>query len=333
MLEALHSRRSAFGGPIAGLLILMAPAMAAGEARNDGAVDDNYRLSRLDGPAADRQQGVGHAPSVPGTTVEALEALFARIGYRLDRVRERGIVPRLLVREMPRDLSELHDVQRRKAVFIRVALPLILETNEAILRDRARIERLRAARAGDGRLPAREVRWLWETFAAYGVEPFDFEKLLRRVDIVPPSIAVAQAAEETGWGTSRFVRQGNALFGERIYRGTNGMVPRRIAPGHRFRVRRFGQLLAAVSAYAANLNTHFAYAEFRAARAAMRTAGSGFDAALLAGRLGLYSERRQAHIATVRAIIRTNSLIELDDLRLAPGLPRFAAIPPTRVSN
>ena len=331
MLEALHSRRIALGGCIAGLLIF--PALAGAETRNGGAVDGSYRLSRLGGPAAHLRQRV---PSVPSTTVEALEALFADIGYHLDRVRERGIVPRLLVREMPRNLSELRDVERRKAMFIRIALPLILETNEAILRDRVRIERLRTAHARDGLLPASGNRWLWEVFVVYGVKPFDFEELLRRVDIIPPSIAVAQAAEETGWGTSRFVRHGNALFGERMYRGTGGMMPRRIPEGHSFRIRRFGRLLAAVDAYASNLNTHPAYAAFRAERGAMRVVAAGFDVAVLAGGLEAYSERRQAYIETVRAIIRTNELTGLDHLRLDTGLPRFArgpALDATRLSN
>ena len=151
--------------------------------------------------------------------------------------------------------------------------------------------------------------------------------MLRRVDIIPPSLAVAQAAEETGWGTSRFVRHGNALFGERIYRGTDGMVPHRIPKGPSFRVRRFGHLLAAVGAYASNLNTHPAYAGFRAERGTMRAARNRFDAPVLAGSLEAYSERREAYIETLRAIIRTNALTEFDRLRLESGRPRFAEAP------
>ena len=324
MLEALHFRRIAAIASIGGLSFLMAAAPVAAETRSGGPDDKTYRLSRLDGPAVYPRQ---ESPPVPATTVEALETLFAHIGYHLDRVRERGVVPRLLVREMPGDLSKLRDIDRRKAMFIRIALPLILETNEAILRDRARIERLRAARNRNGPLPVREAWWLWDTFVAYGVRPFDFEELLRRVDIIPPSIAIAQAAEETGWGTSRFVRHGNALFGERIYRGTNGMVPRRLQEGHSFRVRSFGQLLAAVGAYAANLNTHPAYVAFRAKREAMRIAHSRFDVPALTRGLEAYSERRQAYIETLRAIIRINALTGFDHLRLDSGRPRFAQAP------
>ena len=324
MLQALTYRQIALGALTACLSIFLAAAPAGAEARDGGAVRENYRMSHLEGSAAYSGRRVPRAPSVSGTTVKSLEALFADIGYHLNRVREHGIVPRLLVREMPRDLSKLNDIERRKAVFIRIALPLILETNEAILRDRTRIERLRAAQDRDGALPAGDARWLWETFSAYGVEPYRFDELLRRADIIPPSLAVAQAAEETGWGTSRFVRHGNALFGERVYRGTSGMVPRGIPEGHSFRVRSFGRLLSAVGAYAANLNTHPAYAAFRATRGAMRAAGRGFDAPALAGGLKAYSERRQAYIETLRAIMRTNALTEFDGLRLDTGSPRFA---------
>ena len=336
MRKAHNCRQIALGALTVGLSVFLVTAPVGAETRSGEAVHETYRMSRLDGPAAHPGRRVPHEPSLSGTTVKSLEALFANIGYHLDRVREQGIVPRLLVREMPRDLSELRDIERRKAVFIRIALPLILETNEAILRDRSRIERLRAARDRDGVLPVRDARWLWKTFATYGVEPFRFEELLRRVDIIPPSLAVAQAAEETGWGTSRFVRHGNALFGERVYRGTSGMVPLGIPEGDRFRVRRFGRLLSAVGAYAANLNTHPAYAAFRARRGGMREAGRRFDAPTLAGGLEAYSERREAYIETVRAIMRTNALTEFDHLRLDAGQPRFAeasAGGPARLSN
>lgn len=336
MLQDLNCRQIGFVALTAGLSIFLATVPVGAETRNGEEGPESYRMSRLDGPAAHPQRRVPREPSVSGTTVKSLEALFADIGYHLDRVREQGVVPRLLVREMPRDLSKLRNIERRKAVFIRIALPLILETNEAIMRDRTRIERLRAARDRDGMLPVRDVRWLWETFATYGVKPFQFEELLRRADIIPPSLAVAQAAEETGWGTSRFVRHGNALFGERIYRGTAGMVPRRIPEGDSFRVRRFGRLLAAVGAYAGNLNTHPAYTVFRSRRGAMREAGRGFDAPALAGGLQAYSERRQAYIETLRAIMRTNALTEFDHVRLDAGQPRFAKASgdgPVRLSN
>ena len=260
-------------GWFAGLLTALVPAVAGAEPRDTRDIGGEFRLTFLERSGSPGLRAGLRARVEPGASAEALEALFARLDYRLDRVRERGVAPRLLVRRMPQGLSDLREAERRKALFIRIALPLILTANEAILGDRARIERLAALRGRGRELPAGEARWLWHAFAAYRVEPPDFAELLTRVDIVPPSLAVAQAAEETGWGTSRFVRSGNALFGERTYKGKDGMVPRRIPPGDKFRIRRFGQLLAAVDAYVSNLNTHPAYAGFRARRSEMRADG------------------------------------------------------------
>ena len=307
--------------------VALVPSVAVAETGTARMGDGGFRLSYLERSPVESLRTFDLGRRAPGRNVEALEALFARLDYRLDRVRERGVVPRLLVRRMPDGLSRMRGTERRKALFIRIALPLILTTNEAILRDRNRIESLRSVYVRDGALPASEARWLWHVFAAYRVEPFDFAELLSRVDIVPPSLAVAQAAEETGWGTSRFVRRGNAMFGERTWKSANGMVPRRIPPGDKFRIRRFSQLLAAVAAYVSNLNTHPAYVAFRARRGEMRRAKGVLDASALAGGLEAYSVRRQAYVQTVRAIIRTNALADLDRLELESGLPQFATGP------
>ena len=326
-LGGLRCWRAVRLGRFAGLLTALLPAVAGAEPSDIRDVAGEYRLSFLERSAPSEAQAAGQVLVKQGVSAEALEALFARLDYRLDRVRERGVAPRVLVRRMPDGLSDLRETKRRKALFIRIALPLILTANEAILRDRERLERLRAMLGRGRTLPAAEARWLWHIFHTYRVEPFDFVELLSRIDIVPPSLAVAQAAEETGWGTSRFVRRGNALFGERTYKSRTGMVPRRIPPGDNFRIRSFGQLLAAVGAYVWNLNTHPAYAEFRARRGAMRAAEGGLDATALAGGLEAYSVRRQAYVETVRTIMRTNALAELDHVKLDPGLPRFARVP------
>lgn len=320
----MRSWRTVRRGWFVTLSIALIPAVAGAEAFSARTVGGGLQLSYLERSTVPEWRD--HAPLrfAPGRTVEALEALFARLDYRLDRVRERGVVPRLLVRRMPHGLSGLREVDRRKALFIRITLPLILTANEAILRDRRRIERLRSARIRHGLLPAGEERWLLHVFATYKVEPSRFGELLSRVDIVPPSLALAQAAEETGWGTSRFVRRGNALFGERTFKGGKGMVPRRKPPGDNFRIRRFGQLLAAVDAYVSNLNSHPAYAKFRARRSEMRAAKGTLDATALAAGLEAYSVRRHAYVETVRTIIRTNALAELDRLTLESGMPRFA---------
>ena len=119
----------------------------------------------------------------------------------------------------------------------------------------------------------------------YGTDPFDVQELLNRMDVVPPSLALAQAAEESGWGTSRFARQGNALFGQYTYNAKPGIVPAQRDADRRHRVRSHDNLLAAVRAYVHNLNSHWAYEDFRRKRSRLRRAGETISGYVLAGEL------------------------------------------------
>ena len=256
---------------------------------------------------------------------DKLSLLFKRIDYRLDGVRQHGTVPRRFLANLPSDLREIRMAGERKVMFIKTALPLILHVNELILRDRDQIEIL-AARLEDGEtLGADENDWLAEKAEEYGLEKFDLAKMLRRVDIIPPSLALAQSAEESGWGTSRFAQQGNALFGQRIFKGANGIVPKRRDKGKTHRVGAFSHLIEGVKSYARNLNGHRAYKKFRAVRARLRRGGQSLDGNRLAGTLTAYSERGLAYVRTIRAIIRVNQLHQYDKARLGDRItPRPA---------
>jgi Bax protein len=247
--------------------------------------------------------------------------LFKRIDYRLERVKRQGEVPRLFFASLPRDMSDMDRPRARKALFIRAALPLILFVNETIREDRLRIKSLRELEEAGVELIGADLRWRDATAEAYGAAPGDYDALLERVDIVPPSLAIAQAAEESGWGTSRFAREGNALFGQRIFRGRAGLVPRQRDKGKRHRVRAFDLLIHGVEAYVFNLNTHPAYKAFRAARAEMRRRGTPLDGYALAGALTKYSERRGEYVRSVRTIIRVNGLRSFDRVRLGMRVP------------
>ena len=151
----------------------------------------------------------------------------------------------------------------------------------------------------------------------YGLDSLDFDALLKRVDIVPPSLAIAQAAEESGWGTSRFAREGNALFGQRAYKASKkGIVPKERPDGTNFRVRAFDHLIDGVKAYVHNLNSHFAYEDFRDLRATLRAETGHIDGYALAGSLLRYSERGEDYINTIRVIMRVNSLQVFDSAKL-----------------
>ncbi len=243
--------------------------------------------------------------------------LFRQIGYEIDGVRTHGEVPRLFLASLPSDLRELAGVSKRKITFIKSTLPLILHVNELILQDRARLKSIHKRVTQSAEISADNKAWLEEIAELYGADRPDPEALLRRVDIIPPSLAIAQAAEESGWGTSRFAREGNALFGQRAYRAhEKGIVPHDRGEGEAFKVRAYDHLIDGVKAYVHNLNSHFAYKDFRAARAAMRAETDVVDGYHLAGALQRYSERGADYISTIRLIMRANTLTVFDRARL-----------------
>lgn len=257
------------------------------------------------------------ATVTPVASTGKLWDLFRDIGYEIDGVRNNGEVPRLFLASLPEDLRKLRTVSKKKITFIKSTLPLILHVNELILHDRKRLEAIRAEiRAGQS-LASVDRLWLNELAEVYGADDADPGTLLKRVDIIPPSLAIAQAAEESGWGTSRFAREGNALFGQRAYKpGRKGIVPKEREQGKSFKVRAFDHLIDGVKAYAHNLNSHFAYDDFRDARADMRAETGKIDGYRLAGALLRYSERGKDYIDTIRLIMRANTLKVFDGARL-----------------
>ena len=165
----------------------------------------------------------------------------------------------------------MNSVTERKQLFIKAILPIVLQANERILEDR---RRLIALAESDQPLSAEDSAWVAELAARYDTEPSDMKTLVRRVDIVPPSLAIAQGAEESGWGTSRFAVEANAVFGQWTFRKGSGVVPERRDANKRHEVKSFGGLRQSVAAYMHNLNIHWAYKEFRQARHKVRIAGS-----------------------------------------------------------
>lgn len=244
----------------------------------------------------------------------ALAARFESDGYDWDSVLAGDApVPEVSVRTLPKDLARVQDLELKKSLFFRSLLPMALQVNREIGVERKRVLRLKKALAAGRSLDIVDEAWLVATAEAYGGDPTDLDDLLRRVDGVPPSLVLAQAAEESGWGTSRFVREGNALFGQYTWSdGHDGIVPGDNAEGDTIRrVRVFANVKAAVASYAHNLNSHPAYENFRRKRA---SGGSGYE---LIAALDRYSERRSEYVATIRTIMRVNRLAAVDQAELA----------------
>lgn len=259
------------------------------------------------------------------TDAGQLVAIMDGMGYAIAPSRRNAKVPRLWLRQLPPDLAGIADIDARKRTFLRILLPLVLAANEHVLVQRSRLEGLRRKLAR-GPLSPGERRWLAGLAAHYGLalhDPgptaADIDLLLRRVDAVPPSLALAQAAVESAWGTSRLARRGNALFGQ-ISSGEDAIAPR----GHGnppFRFARFDSLRASVDAYVANLDSHPAYREFRRLRAAERKAGHRPDGRALAATLTAYAGTGKAYVKTLQRVIDDNRLAAYDGATLADSRP------------
>ena len=253
----------------------------------------------------------------PSKSVGALLARFEQAGYQLAAVRDDDHhVPRIYVENLPTDLAELTSPQERKRVFIATMLPLILRVNEEILADRERVLSLKDQIDVGVELQEADHSWLHTVAERYEAGPYEFADLMQRIDIVPPSLALAQAAEESGWGTSRFAQEGNALFGQYTFKEGFGMEPLERSDDRQHFIKVYSSLIDTVRSYMHNLNYHSAYREFRQQRAALRIAGRPVTGDDLAKELRRYSERGNDYIRTLRQIIRVNALDRLDDARL-----------------
>ena len=215
------------------------------------------------------------------------------------------------------DFSGYSDVKQKKTAFFDYMMPLVSAANQPIIEQRA--ELLEMAADAD-QLSFFQQRNLLQLADRYGVKAEAAEnqqvidQLLLRVAPLPPSLVLAQAAIESAWGTSRFARQGNNLFGQWCYQKGCGLVPLRRSADSKHEVAKFDSVAAAVEAYLHNLNTHRAYKDLRLLRAELSTAESSANGHQLAQTLLYYSELRQVYVDEVQAVIRINKLHGYDEL-------------------
>ncbi len=226
-------------------------------------------------------------------------------------------VPRFFVEDLPDDFNEPMVVSERKQLFVRTVLPLVLKANEEVTAERRRLIAIEEQLSSGREIPESDQLWLENLADKYRAAPNDFPTLLRRVDAISPTLALAQSIEESGWGRSRFARLGNALFGQRAWSKGAGFVPEKRGDGETFEVRAFDTLLDSVRSYVLNLNRHHAYDDYRAARAQMRAREVELNASRLAETLINYSERRGAYVDTIQKLIASNRLHNFESARLS----------------
>ena len=243
-----------------------------------------------------------------------LYQLFEDTKYKLSDVRINKIAKPVEIGKLPYELKEIQNVKKRKELFIQIVLPLILEENNKILLDRTKL----FAILNKNNNSKSDNEWLIKKFKQYGVTKKDIPTLKRRMDIIPPSMAIAQAAKETGWGTSRFALEGNALFGQWTYTD-KGIKPAAADAGTKHKVMMFNVLKSSVRAYARNLNTHKSYKEMRYVRAIQRDNVGKLMSLELVDYLDKYAETGKEYTVILKKIIEQNSLTDFDDVKILPN--------------
>ena len=244
-----------------------------------------------------------------------LDQLFKDTKYSLKEVRKTKLVnPGNSIYLLPKEIKQIESTKKRKEFFVQIVLPLILEENYSIRLDRKRLFVI----LNKNNNTESERKWLKNKFKQYGVVNQDFTTLKIRMDEIPVSLAIAQAAKETGWGTSRFALEGNALFGQWTWNG-DGIKPASASSETTHKVMKFKILQASVRAYQRNLNTHSSYKEFREARAIQRDNDGKLNSLELVKYLNKYAETGKEYTEVLKKIIEQNSLTDFDGVKLLPS--------------
>ncbi len=250
-----------------------------------------------------------------------LEQLFKETNYNLKDIRKNKIVKPIALDLLPKEIKFIESTKKRKELFIKIVLPLILEENNIIKLDRKRLFVI----LNKNNNSKSERDWLNKKFKQYGVVNRDLTTLKIRMDEIPVSLAIAQAAKETGWGTSRFALEGNALFGQWTYSG-EGIKPAKSDSDSSHKVMKFKVLQASVRAYQRNLNTHSSYKGFREARAIQRDNYGELNSLELVRFLDKYAETGDEYTEILIKIIKQNSLNDFDDSQLLPTSEKLKKI-------
>ncbi len=294
-----------------------------------GNSDDNATASSMSHPSTiHRFYEIIDESKLPQRTVstraiEDLNQLFASIGYN-KKVWDVGVeIPRLYLQRIScrwHVQSSKIAVKQKKEIFFKLMLPAILRANELIL-----LERNQLLHHMNDPVDAEENDWLLDLAKKYKVVPKErsnsvsdeeIAMLLRRVDMIPPSLALAQAAEESGWATSRFAREGNALFGQWTF-GKKAMIPKeqRTELGN-YGLARFDSPQESINAYMRNLNSNRAYIKLRYKREELRESGAEITGLALSETLDKYSERGVEYVEGLKKLITHNRLERFDRAKL-----------------
>ena len=242
-------------------------------------------------------------------------SLFEDVEYDLSTVRYQKKVKPIYFTQFPKDLDEIKDTKLKKETFIKIVLPLVVAENEKILDDRFKLKKILSRKITTDK----EKAWLRQKLREYKVKNSDMSELKRRMDIIPVSIALAQAAKESGWGTSRFALEGNAIFGQWTWTG-QGIEPLNKGKHEGHKILRFPILRASVKAYKNNLNTHKGYSNFREKRASLRKRNKKIKGLDLTDGLDKYAQTGKEYTDMLEKIIKQNDLDDFETVQLTNSI-------------
>ena len=234
--------------------------------------------------------------------------LFEDLKYDLKSIRTGAMVKPIYLSKLPKDLKKIKSTTTKKNTFIKIVMPLIIDENNKILENRKKLFKI-LAKPNNSR---GEKVWLKRRFEDYGIKNEDITELKIRMDIVPVSIAIAQAAKESGWGTSRFALEGNAMFGQWTW-GKKGIAPLDREKNQAHKILKFPILRSSVQAYKNNLNTHKGYSEFRKKRAELRKLNKKISGLELVQYLHNYAATGSEYTKVLKKIIDQNQLTDFDN--------------------
>ena len=242
---------------------------------------------------------------------ETVLSLFEDVEYDLKTVRYQKRVKPIYFTQFPKDLDEIKDTKLKKETFIKIVLPLVVAENDKILDDKIKLKRITSKKMTTDK----EKSWLRLKLREYKVKNSDISELNKRMDIIPVSIALAQAAKESGWGTSRFALEGNAIFGQWTWTG-QGIEPLDKGKNEGHKILRFPILRASVKAYKNNLNTHKGYSEFREKRHSIRKRNKTIKGLDLTDTLDRYAQTGKKYTDILEKIIKQNDLSDFETVQL-----------------
>ncbi len=219
---------------------------------------------------------------------------------------------------------EFDNFSNKKEEFIKTLLPLISYENQKILIDRENLKNIKTTLLDNKTLKNKDLLYLSKIAKKYNISTKNkykidlIDQLLTSVDTIPNSVVLAQAANESGWGTSRFAKEYNAIFGEYTYNFSEGVIPLKREEGKTHLVKSFTSFDKSVESYFKNINTHYAYEEFRLMRKIMRDKNNFTNINLLVGTLDNYAEDNK-YVDTINAIIKSNNLTQFDIINYIPS--------------